>query len=175
MDEQEEEELQVANQVVAKEDDPLQLHGSEHPGMVLVSNQLTGHNYLPWRRSMVIALGAKTKLGFINGKIAVPAETSPKYDMWKKADCMVISWILNSISRDIVDAFIYANSAKELWDDLAQRFGECNGPQLFHLQKEIANVSKIPLLPFLWFPQLSMFLPQLICLSPHSHIFLLHP
>lgn len=31
---------------------------------------------------------------------------------------MVISWILNSISKEIVEAFLYANSAKELWDDI---------------------------------------------------------
>lgn len=61
---------------VANEGDPLLLHGSDHPGMLLVQNPLTGNNYLPLSRSMKIALGAKMKLGFINGQIEPPAENS---------------------------------------------------------------------------------------------------
>lgn len=102
-----------------RDDDPLYLQGSDHPGSVLVSTPLTGNNYLSWSISMLIALGAKTKLGFINGKIQVPAEDSFVYEQWKKVDCMVTSWILNLISKDIVEAFLYANSAKELWDNTA--------------------------------------------------------
>lgn len=69
---------------------------------------------------MEITLGAKMKLGFINGRIEVPLKDSQLYDQWKKVDCMVISWLLNSMSKEIVDAFIYANSAKEFWDDITQ-------------------------------------------------------
>lgn len=55
---------------------------------------------------------------------------------------MVISWILNYISKDIVEAFLYANTAKELWDEIAERYGECNGPLLYQLQREIINLSQ---------------------------------
>ncbi|KAL0428400.1 UNVERIFIED_CONTAM: hypothetical protein Slati_3014800 [Sesamum latifolium] len=55
---------------------------------------------------MKIALGAKVKLGFINGSCAMPAENDAEYVDWKRSDCMVISWLLNSISKDIVDAFL---------------------------------------------------------------------
>lgn len=51
----------------AKED-PLHLQNSDHPGMSLTTSLLTGSNYLTWSRSTKIALGAKTKLGFIDGK-----------------------------------------------------------------------------------------------------------
>ena len=44
------------------------LHNSDHPGMVLITAPLTGSNYLTWSRSMKIALIAKQKLGFVNGK-----------------------------------------------------------------------------------------------------------
>ena len=49
--------------------DPYFLHSSDHPGMVLVSAPLTRSNFLTWSRSMRIALGAKMKLEFIDGKI----------------------------------------------------------------------------------------------------------
>ena len=82
------------------------LHNSDHPGMVLVTAPLTGSNYLTWSRSMKIALIAKQKLGFVNGKCIQPDMNSKKYEAWLRADSMVISCILNSISKEIVDAFL---------------------------------------------------------------------
>ena len=49
------------------EDEAMNLHSSDHPGMNLVSVPLTGVNFLSWSRSIKIALGAKTKLSFIDG------------------------------------------------------------------------------------------------------------
>ncbi|CAA0840066.1 Unknown protein [Striga hermonthica] len=69
----------------------IQLHSSDNPGMILVSHPLTANNYLPWRKSMIIALGAKSKLGFIDGKISEPDENDENYDAWKKTDYMIIS------------------------------------------------------------------------------------
>ena len=55
------------NQIVVDNNDPLFLYNSDHPGMVLVTAPLTGKNFLTWSRSIKIALGAKMKLGFIDG------------------------------------------------------------------------------------------------------------
>ena len=54
--------------------DPYFLHSSDHPSMILVSAPLVGTNYLSWSCSIKIALGAKHKLGFINGKVRQPEE-----------------------------------------------------------------------------------------------------
>lgn len=105
---------QSGNQLTTSIEDPMHLQNSDHPGMILVSHPLTGTNYLSWKKSMMIALGAKSKLGFVDGKIIQPEEDSPKYGTWKRTDCMIISWILNTLSKEIVDAFIYADNAKEL-------------------------------------------------------------
>ncbi|KAK6150364.1 hypothetical protein DH2020_015296 [Rehmannia glutinosa] len=147
-------------------DDPFRLYSSDHPGLSLVTSQLTGNNYLSWRRAMLIALGAKTKLGFIDGKIDVPEEDSPKYDQWRKVDSIVISWILNSISKDLVDAFIYSNSAKELWDDIAKRFGDCNGPMIYQLERDIANMNQRNIFVVEYFTKLKKLWDELACLMP---------
>ncbi|GAA0173645.1 hypothetical protein LIER_27220 [Lithospermum erythrorhizon] len=44
------------------------------------------------------ALCAKEKLGFIDGRLLEPDVVDPTYDRWKRIDCIVSSWILNSIS-----------------------------------------------------------------------------
>lgn len=123
-------------------DDPFLLQNSDHPGMSLTTSLLSGNNYLTWSRSIKIALGAKTKLGFVDGRCVKPEEKDPKYDQWLKVDCMVRSWVLNSISKELVEAFLYVNTTKELWDEIKERFGECNGPVLYQIQCEISTVTQ---------------------------------
>ena len=42
---------------------------------------------------------------------------------------MVISWILNSISKEISASIIYVYSAREIWIDLRDRFQQSNGEE----------------------------------------------
>ncbi|KAK4390694.1 Retrovirus-related Pol polyprotein from transposon RE2 [Sesamum angolense] len=120
----------------------LQLHGFDHPGMVLVSAPLTGNNYLNWSFGVKRALSAKMKLGFIDGTSIKPNANHPHFEQWIRVDSMVTTWILNSISKDIVEAFMYTKSSRNLWLDLEQRYGECNGPQLYQLQREICSMTQ---------------------------------
>ncbi|XP_043806659.1 uncharacterized protein LOC122721800 [Manihot esculenta] len=105
-------------------DDALMLQNSDNPTMLLVSVQLNGINYRGWSRAMRIALGAKNKLAFVEGKIDAPEDRSEEYEKWRRCDYMVTSWILNSISKDLIGSFLYATTAREfklkqLWDELA--------------------------------------------------------
>ncbi|KAG8646687.1 hypothetical protein MANES_09G022870v8 [Manihot esculenta] len=106
--------------------DPLTLQFSDHPGMILVSAPLVGTNFRSWYRAIRIALGAKQKLKFIEGAVTVPNRESDSYEQWKRCDFMVTSWILNSISRELVDGFIYTASTRDLWLKITERFSEYN-------------------------------------------------
>ena len=44
------------------------------------------------------------------------------------------------MTADLSEAFLYVNSAQELWEELTERFGESNGPLLYHLEKEITDL-----------------------------------
>ena len=79
---------------------------------------------------MKIALGAKNKLNFVDGTPS-PEMDLPRYTTWKKADCMVMLWLLNSISKAIAESIVYENSSKDLWEEIKARFGECNGPMIY--------------------------------------------
>lgn len=120
--------------------DPLILQSLNHPGMVLVSTPLIGTNFKSWHRAIRIALGVKKKSGFIETTITMPYQNSKQYELWRKCDFMVTSWILNSISKDLVDGFIYTASARELWIKITERFKECNGPMIYQLHRKISLV-----------------------------------
>ncbi|XP_016558272.2 uncharacterized protein LOC107858048 [Capsicum annuum] len=111
---------------------PYYLHPSDSPGMNLISSVFDGRGFPGWRRSILIALSAKRKLGFINGSCQMPDLTSPDFSQWSCCNDMVISWLLNALSKDVADSVIYSTTAKELSDSFEQRFGKSNGAKLFH-------------------------------------------
>ena len=121
------------------EDEAMNLHSSNHPGMNLVSAPLTGVNFLSWSRSIKIPLGAKTKLSFIEGTQSSPPLDSQQDIGWKKADRMVLSWLVNSISKDISESFIFANSSRDLWLEIEARFDDSNGHMIYQIHREINN------------------------------------
>ncbi|KAL9995344.1 putative RNA-directed DNA polymerase [Helianthus debilis subsp. tardiflorus] len=120
---------------------PLYLHPSDHPGMMLVSKIFDGSGFASWKRAMSIALSAKNKLGFVNGDITAGSISSHQ-DLWKRCNDMVISWILNSLSKDIGESVIYAQTAKQLWTELNDRYGQASGAKLYQLQKSLCEITQ---------------------------------
>ncbi|KAH0683296.1 hypothetical protein KY290_021892 [Solanum tuberosum] len=59
---------------------------------------------------------------------------------WERCDDMVTSWILNSLSPDLRDSLQYVNNAKELWEELEDKYDQTNGCKLYQLQKEINDL-----------------------------------
>ncbi|KAG4953895.1 hypothetical protein JHK82_039509 [Glycine max] len=53
---------------------------------------------------------------------------------WTRGNNVVISWLYNSISKDIITSILFANTTKEIWDDLKTRFSRKNGPRIFQLR-----------------------------------------
>ena len=61
-----------------------------------------------------MALSTKNKMGFVNETILKPE--GPEAAKWERCNDMVLSWLLNSISPDIANSVIYADTTKEVWD-----------------------------------------------------------
>ncbi|XP_011071257.1 uncharacterized protein LOC105156734 isoform X2 [Sesamum indicum] len=144
----------------------LKLHGGEHPGMSLVSAPLDGNNFLTWSRAIKLALGAKQKIGFIDGSYTKPQENKEEMDQWKTVDCMVASWLLNSISKEISEAFMYTSSAQDLWEQLEARFGDSNGPMLYDIQRRISSLSQGDMTISAYFTKLKKLWDELAHLDP---------
>jgi hypothetical protein len=122
---------------------PYYLNNGDHPGISIVPDPLTGDNYQSWRTSMTRALSAKNKLGFVNGTILQPNDQSdPVFSDWQRCNDLVLSWITNCLSRQIYATVLYAHTAKEVWDDLQQRYSQSNGTRVHHLKQAIASLKQ---------------------------------
>jgi len=120
--------------------DHLYLQSSDHPRAQIVALKLTRPNFMKWSGTVKITLRTKGKLAFNDGSCTKPSQDSLKFNQWIKCDSMVVSWLSNFMVQDLLEAFLYVNSAQELWNELIERFGESNGPLLCHLEKEISNL-----------------------------------
>ncbi|XP_019258235.1 PREDICTED: uncharacterized protein LOC109236500 [Nicotiana attenuata] len=108
--------------------------------MALVNSTSNGRGFQGWKRSILIALSVKNKLGFISGSCPPLIITSKDFQPWSRCNDMVTSWLLNLLSKDIGDSVIYSKSAKDLWTSLEHRFGQSNGVKLYHQRKELSGL-----------------------------------
>ncbi|GKD00944.1 hypothetical protein Tco_1171218 [Tanacetum coccineum] len=94
--------------------------------MIIQDSFLSLRNLLVLR----IALNARNKLKLVKGEYEEPALNSPIRSLWERANDMVISWILNTVSEQIVSndnvnlkqgnatVELYYHKLKGLWDEL---------------------------------------------------------
>ncbi|CAL2230653.1 unnamed protein product [Prunus armeniaca] len=113
-----------------------------NPNLRLCSVLLNGFNYIPWSRAVSLALGGRSKIGFINGNILAPAVDDPKYEDWFCKDQLVMSWLLNSMEPQVAEIFIFFfYSAQHLWTAVKEMYGnQNNAARIFQLKKDIARV-----------------------------------
>nr|GEV08929.1 putative reverse transcriptase domain-containing protein [Tanacetum cinerariifolium] len=71
---------------------------------------------------MMIALSARNKFKLITGEFKEPAIESPIRPFWKRANDMVISWILNNVSKQIGNNLNFVNTAFALWNELNEHY-----------------------------------------------------
>ncbi|XP_021888991.1 uncharacterized protein LOC110807975 [Carica papaya] len=119
---------------------PFFLHGADHPSLVLVSNLLNGNNYNTWERAIKIALTVKNKLGSIDGSYDQPSNTDSHAAAWSRCNSMVISWLLNAVTKEIADSLLYHESAQSIWTNLQLRYQQSNAPRIYQLKQSMNNL-----------------------------------
>lgn len=91
---------------------PFLIHASDSTDMIPINTIFDGKGYVGWRRGILIALSAKNKVAFIDGSIIPPSNTSYSHISRSKCNNMVISWLLNSLSKEIAESVLYSKTTK---------------------------------------------------------------
>ncbi|XP_075091916.1 uncharacterized protein LOC142172056 [Nicotiana tabacum] len=121
---------------------PLYLHPCDTPGSSLISIKLTGtENYALWSRSMKRGLIEKSKLGFVDGRCTKDKFHRSLHELWEKCNGIVLSWIMNVVSKGLLSGIVYKLSAHKVWTYLKGKYDKVDGSCIFFLHKEIATLS----------------------------------
>jgi hypothetical protein len=118
---------------------PYHLNNNDNPGNIITQVQLHGENYDEWASAMRTSLRARRKWGFVEGTVTAPAEDSPDMEDWWTVQSMIVSWILNTIEPVLRSTISYAETAKEMWEDIKERFSVTNGPRIQQLKSDLAS------------------------------------
>ena len=85
---------------------------------------------------------------------------------WIRANNMVGTWIINSVSPKLQVSIIYRETALEIWNDLRDTFCHKNGPKTFNLQKQISELHQGEVSVTDYFTQLKVLWDQLQSFNP---------
>lgn len=55
----------------------------------------------------------------------------------------LLSWILNSVSKETFGGIIYSTDAETVWKDLKERFDKVNRSRIFALQRILVDLHRI--------------------------------
>lgn len=118
------------------------IHPSDTTSFQLVSVKFNGTGYHNWRRSMMLTLSTKNKLGFINGSIPMPRSTDVLFKQWERCNDLVISWILFNLDEVIAQSVLNMRTDKEIWDDIEERFGIASLTQIYSLEQQLLELKQ---------------------------------
>ncbi|CAM8929373.1 unnamed protein product [Rhodiola kirilowii] len=118
------------------DDDLYYVNKNEVTGNLIVSKILTSRdNFVSWKKSMEIALSARLRLGFIQGKYPKPTDRQMQ-GKWQRCNDVIMSWLMNSVSDDIVGQILHAKDVMTTWNILHTRFAGTNLARISGLLKE---------------------------------------
>ena len=119
-------------------DDPLSLQPNDISSITIINFKLTGTiDYQTWATATERALTIRNKTGFINGKIVRPTDSENKVVKWDRANAVVISWLLASMTESISSAYVLSQNANTLWTELKQTYEKINGSVIFNTYQKI--------------------------------------
>ncbi|XP_019246365.1 PREDICTED: uncharacterized protein LOC109226015 [Nicotiana attenuata] len=114
---------------------PLYIHTSDTQGSILISIQLQGfENYSIWSRSLKIVLHGKNKLGFVLGTCKKSNYDVSLHELWDRCNAIVLAWIMNTVSPNLLSTVIYASDGYTVWEDLRERFDKVNASRAAYLK-----------------------------------------
>ncbi|XP_070026253.1 uncharacterized protein LOC142182157 [Nicotiana tabacum] len=122
---------------------PLLLNSNDNSGAILISLQLRGpENYPVWSGAMRISILGRNKLGFIDGTCRRGKFGPNLIDLWDRCNAIVLLWIMNYVSPELLSGIVYSSNASAVWNDLKERFDKADLSRIFQIHKNIATINQ---------------------------------
>ncbi|KAL6311476.1 hypothetical protein AAG906_012064 [Vitis piasezkii] len=107
----------------------------------ITGHKLNGQNFIQWAQSVRIFICGKGKEEYLTGAIVQPKEDAPGYRTWKLENSMVMSWLINSMTNDIGENFMYYGTAKEIWDAARETYSNIdNTSAIFEIKSILQDL-----------------------------------
>ena len=121
-----------------------------------IAEKLTGENFLVWRAQVLPHVRAAGMMGYLDGSIKEPAAElivekevsgkkeliatpNPEHVVWVTQDQQVLTFLLASLSRDILLQVSNCTTAAAAWKEILQSFSSQSRARIIQLRSMIAS------------------------------------
>ncbi|CAA0825355.1 Unknown protein [Striga hermonthica] len=120
------------------------------PSNQLVTVKLDDHNFLVWKQQVHMAIRGYGLDGYIDETNkapekflpTVPVTTNPDFITWQRQDHLFGSWILSSLSSNILPLMVGHNTSMEIWTALEKNFSSQSLARVMQYKIEIQALKK---------------------------------
>nr|KYP43110.1 Retrovirus-related Pol polyprotein from transposon TNT 1-94 [Cajanus cajan] len=91
---------------------------------------------------MLLVLGTKNKLAFVDGSLARPVTAGVDQTAWDRCNKLVISWIVQSLDTSLIPSVIWMPTASQIWNDLKKRYYQGDAFRISELLEEIYSLKQ---------------------------------
>ena len=118
--------------------------------------KLTNNNYLLWRSQVIATINANDLEDLIDSSKSPPSRVAinidsdqtvittpnPQFQIWRRNDQQLMSWLLSTLSEEVLSAVVGARSSLEVWQILVAQFGARSRARVLHLRTQIQTTRK---------------------------------
>lgn len=123
------------------------------PQNQLVSIRLNENNYLIWKQQVLTAIKGYGLEKFLSNEGFLPEEfivddqsqqqiQNPEFLAWQRQDQLVASWILSSLSENILVMMVGLTTSKDIWESLETSFASQSRARLMQYKLQLQTIKK---------------------------------
>ena len=113
------------------------------PQMMVINHKLNGNNYLQWSQSVLRYIRGRRKEKYINGEASQPKAEDSQFDTWFAENNQVMTWLCNSMTDEISESYLLADTAKEIWDAAKRTYSSMNNTAaLLQLKRQLRDLQQ---------------------------------
>ncbi|KAK1631324.1 hypothetical protein QYE76_005639 [Lolium multiflorum] len=141
---------------------------------ITVSEKLTRANHLLWQSQILPPIRGARLLSFLDKETVLPPETlvvekdgktikepNPAYDAWVATDQQVLTFLLGSLTPDILVAVIGMDTAAEVWGAIKAMFASQSRTRVSNLRVALAKTRKDNMTTAAFFTKMKGFTDEL--------------
>ncbi|CAB4272127.1 unnamed protein product [Prunus armeniaca] len=112
-------------------------HPSRDYSTSITSDKLDGSNYAYWSHGARITITSRRMASWINGNKPASSSDSVAYAEWEENNCLVQSWLLNSMTKPVRALFEHGATAYDIWEAAWKTYTVTqNSSRMFQLRRQ---------------------------------------
>ena len=102
---------------------------------------MNGENFLRWSQFVRMYIRGRGKIGYLIRHTKEPAANDANYPAWDAKNSMVMTWLVNSMEKDISWNYMCYHTTNELWDNVNQMYSDLgNQSQVYKLTLKLEEI-----------------------------------